>query len=454
MTQTVEWSGGREPATAQPGGARRGGGRRHTTLRVVVLCWIAVLLDGFDLVVLGASIPSMLDDDSWSLTGGQATMISTIGLVGMTIGAVAIGAMTDRLGRRRVLVFSVLGFSVFTLGLGLPVSVPVFALLRFLGGVALGGALPTAISLVTEFRPAGKAGSASTTVMTGYHVGAVLTALLAMFLIDAAGWHWMFVAGAVPGLVLGTVLWLFLPESPQYLRAAGRPDEAADVAASYGLSLTEPVEDAVGAAGTAAEVANPVRTLLGPTYRRNTLAIWGTSFMGLLLVYGLNTWLPEIMRQADYDLGSSLSFLLVANIGAVVGLVIAGQLSDRWSPRRTSLMWFAASAVFLALLAVRMPLLAIYAAIFLTGVFVFSSQVLVYAFTGENHPSSVRATAMGFSAGVGRLGAIFGPIMGGMLASAGLAYPWGFFAFAAVGALGAVIFACSRTLAPHQRDAA
>jgi MFS family permease len=290
--------------------------------------------------------------------------------------------------------------------------------------------------------------------MTGYHVGAVLTALLAMFLIDAAGWHWMFVAGAVPGLVLGTVLWLFLPESPQYLRAAGRPDEAADVAASYGLSLTEPVEDAAGAPGTAAEVANPVRTLLSPTYRRNTLAIWGTSFMGLLLVYGLNTWLPEIMRQADYDLGSSLSFLLVANIGAVVGLVIAGQLSDRWSPRRTSLLWFAASAVFLALLAVRMPLLAIYAAIFLTGVFVFSSQVLVYAFTGENHPSSVRATAMGFSAGVGRLGAIFGPIMGGMLASAGLAYPWGFFAFAAVGALGAVIFACSRTLAPHQRDAA
>lgn len=450
MTQTVEWSGGREPATAQPGGARPGG-RRHSTLRVVVLCWIAVLLDGFDLVVLGASIPSMLDDDSWSLTGGQATMISTIGLVGMTIGAVAIGAMTDRLGRRRVLVFSVLGFSVFTLGLGLPVSVPVFALLRFLGGVALGGALPTAISLVTEFRPAGKAGSASTTVMTGYHVGAVLTALLAMFLIDAAGWHWMFVAGAVPGLLLGAVLWLFLPESPQYLRAAGRPDEAADVAASYGLSLTEPVEDAAGAA---AEVANPVRTLLGPTYRRNTLAIWGTSFMGLLLVYGLNTWLPEIMRQADYDLGSSLSFLLVANIGAVVGLVIAGQLSDRWSPRRTSLLWFAASAVFLALLAIRMPLLAIYAAIFLTGVFVFSSQVLVYAFTGENHPSSVRATAMGFSAGVGRLGAIFGPIMGGMLASAGLAYPWGFFAFAAVGAIGAVIFAFSRTLAPHQRDAA
>jgi AAHS family benzoate transporter-like MFS transporter len=156
------------------------------------------------------------------------------------------------------------------------------------------------------------------------------------------------------------------------------------------------------------------------------------------------------MRQADYDLGSSLSFLLVANVGAVVGLLIAGAVADRWSPRRTSLLWFTASAVFLALLAVRLPLVAIYMVLFLTGVFVFSSQVLVYAFTAENHPSSVRATAMGFSAGVGRIGAIAGPVLGGSLASAGLAYPWGFFVFAVVGLVGALIFATSRTL--HHRN--
>ncbi|WP_291475269.1 aromatic acid/H+ symport family MFS transporter [Corynebacterium sp.] len=431
------------PSGRSGGAGRDGTVRRRSTVGVVVLCWLAVLLDGFDLVVLGTTVPSMLDDTDWSLSGSQATMITTIGLVGMTIGALTIGALTDRLGRRRVLTLSVLGFSVFTLGLGVPIGVAGFAVLRFLGGVALGGALPTAISLVTEFRPHGKAGSASTTVMTGYHVGAVLTALLAMFLIDAAGWHAMFIAGAVPGIVLAAVLWYFLPESPHYLRLVGRTDEADRIAESYGLSTGDAIDATLGEEATG---HNAVATLLSPAFRRNSLAIWGTSFMGLLLVYGLNTWLPQIMREADYDLGSSLSFLLVANVGAVVGLVLAGAVSDRWSPRKTSVLWFVASAVFLALLAVRMPLVAIYVALFLTGVFVFSSQVLVYAFTGENHPASVRATAMGFSAGIGRLGAITGPILGGTLSSAGVAYPWGFFAFAAVGLAGAVIFSFSRTL--------
>lgn len=194
-----------------------------------------------------------------------------------------------------------------------------------------------------------------------------------------------------------------------------------------------------------------MNVLLGPTFRRNTLAIWGTSFIGLLLVYGMNTWLPQIMRDADCDLGNSLAFLMVLNIGAVVGLLISGRVADKYSPRKTSLVWFVASAVFLALHAVKLPLVALYIMIFLTGVF-FCSQVLISGFVGENHPSSVRASAMGLSAGVGRLGAISGPMLGGLLVAQGLAYPWGFFAFAIVGLIGAAIFSTSRTLKTRGED--
>jgi AAHS family benzoate transporter-like MFS transporter len=137
---------------------------------------------------------------------------------------------------------------------------------------------------------------------------------------------------------------------------------------------------------------------------------------------------------------------MVLNVGAVVGLVIAGRVADIRSPRSTALIWFLFSAVFLALLAIRLPLVGLYIIVFLTGVFVFSSQILIYAFTGENHPSSTRATAMGFSAGIGRLGAISGPLLGGILVTAEAAYPWGFFAFAIVGLAGALIFFTSRTL--------
>lgn len=418
----------------------------RSTAFVTVLCWIAVLLDGFDLVVLVTTLPSMLDDPAWDLSGAQATQISTIGLIGMTIGALLIGFLTDKLGRRKVLISAVFLFSVFTMFLAFTTHVGWFSLWRFLAGAGLGGALPTAISLVTEFRSGRKAGSASTTLMTGYHVGAVLTALLGMFLIDAAGWHSMFIAGAVPGLILAPVLYLMLPESPAYLRIKGQVEQAEAIERSHGLQVDTEMDELQEQ--REGENTGGIAALLKPTFRLNTIAIWGTSFMGLLLVYGLNTWLPQIMREADYDLGNSLAFLMVLNIGAVVGLFVAGRVSDVHSPRKTALIWFIFSAVFLALLAIRLPLVGLYVIVFLTGVFVFSSQVLIYAFVGENHPSSTRATAMGFSAGIGRLGAISGPLLGGVMVTAGIAYPWGFFAFAVVGLLGFAIFSMSSTLRP------
>jgi AAHS family benzoate transporter-like MFS transporter len=452
MTLTTDHQDNQDP-TVPTGGASRSSVQRGPTRRsagwVIALCWIVVMLDGFDLVVLGAALPAMLDDTALGLTGSQATMLTTVGLVGLAIGGLTIGTLTDKIGRRRVLVLSVFGFSLFTLFLALPVGVFLFAAFRFISGIFLGGALPTAISMVGEFSRRGKTGSATTTVMTGYHIGAVATALLAMFLIDAAGWHAMFIAGAVPGLILGVVLLKALPESPHFLRSVDHDAEADRIAATYDLAT----DDAIDAThGQEATDHNTVRALLAPAFRRNTAAIWGASFMGLLLVYGLNTWLPQIMREADYDLGSSLSFLLVLNLGAIVGLFLAGHVADRWSPRRTSVLWFTVGAVFLALLAVKMPLIVIYAVIFLTGVFVFSSQVLVYAFVSENHPSSIRATAMGFASGVGRLGAIAGPLVSGTLVSAGLAYPWGFFVFAIVGLAGALIFFTSRTLNHSSQD--
>lgn len=428
--------------TVAPAGSRPSAPR--STFMVTLLCWIAVLLDGFDMVVIGAVLPSMIEDPAWQVTAAEGTQIVTAGLIGMTIGALAIGTLTDRLGRRWVMIGSVFAFSVLTLGMGFADSVFMLMLLRFLAGVGLGGCLPTAISMVTEFRGRAKAGSSTTTVMTGYHVGAVLTALLAILMIADFGWHSLFIVGAVPGIILAPLMIWLLPESPQYLLAKGRVAEAEAIAAEYGMELSDTLDLQAAEEAQSDKQRSSLASLLTPKYRRNSLAVWGASFMGLLLVYGLNTWLPQIMRAADYDLGNSLGFLLVLNVGAVVGLLIAGRVSDIRSPRKTGLVWFLTAAVFLALMAIKLPLLGLYAVVFATGVFVFSAQNLVYAFVGENHPSNMRATAMGFSAGIGRLGAISGPILGGLLISLGLAHPWGFFAYAAVGVLGAVLFSFTR----------
>jgi AAHS family benzoate transporter-like MFS transporter len=418
---------------------------------VATLCWLAVLLDGFDLVVLGAVLPSLLDYRPWGLTPSSASLIGTVGLVGMTIGALTIGTLTDVLGRRKALIGAVASFSFFTLLCAFAPGPEIFGTLRFLAGLGLGGCLPTAIAMVNEFTRGGRGGRATTTVMTGYHVGAVATAGLAIAVIPHLGWRAMFVLGALPALVLIPLMLRRLPESASYLLAHGRRAEAEAVAAGYGLDL-EPVPASAGETtptSVPSATANPVRVLFSRGFLRTSISIWVTSFMGLLLVYGLNTWLPQIMRVAGYDLGAALAFLLVLNVGAVVGLLVAGRVADRVGARTAGIAWFAAAAVFLALLSVKVPLGGIYVMVFLAGVFVFSAQVLVYAFTSANHPPQVRATALGWSAGVGRLGAICGPILGGAVLAAGVAVPWGFYAFAVVGALGAVALSVSRVRRPE-----
>jgi MFS transporter, AAHS family, benzoate transport protein len=404
---------------------------------VAALCWTAVLLDGFDLVVVGTVIPALTQPEEWGLSPSGATFVVTIGLVGMTIGALTIGALTDVIGRRKALIGAVTSFSLLTLLCALAPNAGVFGLLRFLAGIGLGGCLPTAIALVNEFTRH-KAGRATTTMMTGYHVGAVLTAALAIAVVEPVGWRWMFVIGAAPALVVVPLMVRHLPESPAYLIAHGRRPEAEQIARAHGLELEAAPPLETGATAT-------VRTLFTGGRLRTTLALGVTSFMGLLLVYGLNSWLPTIMREADYDLGAALAFLLVLNVGAIVGLLVAGTFAERVGPRTAGIVWFAAGAVFLALLSVRLPIAGIYVMVFLTGCFVFSAQVLVYAFTSANHPPQVRATALGWSAGVGRVGAITGPVIGGALLSAGYAFPWGFYVFAVVGALGALALAVTRT---------
>jgi MFS family permease len=298
--------------------------------------------------------------------------------------------------------------------------------LRFLAGLGLGACLPTALAFMSEHAKQGRGGSAVTRMMTGYHVGAVLTALLALWLVDAYGWESMFVVGGVVGLLTLPVMWAKLPESTTFLEAV--------------------------AARERGEVATPVRSadVVKGRYLKVSIGLWVASFMGLLLVYGLNTWLPKIMGEAGYSIKAGTALLLVLNVGAVIGLLIAGGISDSRGNKPTVLLWFGLAAIFLALLSIKLESsLLVYAAVLLTGIFVFSAQVLVYAFVGHLYPPEVRGTALGMAAGIGRVGAIVGPFLGGAMVTAGIAYPWGFYAFAVAALLAVLALA---TVPAHIRE--
>ena len=380
-----------------------------TTARLtMLLCWIAVVLDGFDLVVLGALIPTLTGGGTPFMTTAEATAVSTLSLVGMTLGAISTGALTARLGRRRVMITTVFSFSLFTLACAFAQSWISLAAFRILAGMGLGACLPTAMSLVAGVAK-GRPGTATTTLMTGYHVGAVSTALLALLLLPEPGWRAMFVAGAVPGFVLSIALYLWLPA-----------EEPVRVAAVAGKSPTSAAE------------------LLSPERRMQTLAICATSFLGLILVYGLNTWLPQLMIAAGYDLAGGLRLLLLMNAGAIFGLLVSGRVGDRIGLKSATICWFAVGGVLLAALSVKMAPWLLNPVVFLTGSIVFSAQVLVYAHTSAAHPEDLRAAALGWAAGIGRIGAIMGPLIGGTLVTFGIGHPWGFYVFAAIGGLAAM----------------
>ena len=171
----------------------------------VLLAWLAVALEGYDLVVLGAILPTLSAD--WGLSGNDGSLLSTVGLVGVAIGAVAVGTASDRFGRRPTLLACVASFSVLTV---LCTVVPGFGallVLRFLAGLGLGGCLPVALTLAAEYARPGSSGASVTRLMTGYHVGAVVTALLAIPIVEDHGWRPMFLIGGVLGLVALPLMW-------------------------------------------------------------------------------------------------------------------------------------------------------------------------------------------------------------------------------------------------------
>jgi AAHS family benzoate transporter-like MFS transporter len=378
----------------------------------VVLCWLAVALDGFDLVVIGAVIPTISESGDLGFTDASLTTASTMGLVGVGIGAVLIGPVTDRLGRRVTLITCIAWFSVLTIAVAFAPNVGTFITLRLLAGLGLGACLPIALTFMSEYSPARRNGTAMTRVMTGYHVGAVVTALLALWVIDAWGWQAMFVIGGVAGLLVLPFMWAKLPESETFLEVRKE------------------------------KPTGRMTDVLKGGYLRVSLGLWVASFMGLLLVYGLNTWLPKMMSDAGYSIKAGTGLLLLLNLGAVIGLLVAGAISDARGNKPTVLVWFGLAAVFLALLSIKMQNeLLVYAAVLLTGIFVFSAQVLVYAFVGHLYPPEIRGTALGLAAGIGRVGAIVGPSITGALVTAGIAYPWGFYVFAGAALLAVVALA-------------
>ncbi|GAA1256731.1 aromatic acid/H+ symport family MFS transporter [Arthrobacter pascens] len=369
-----------------------------------------VVFDGYDLIVYGTVQASLINDTGWGLTKATAGTVGSMAFVGMMIGAIFAGRMSDTWGRRRTILGCAILFSVFTILCAFAPNAPVFGGLRLLAGIGLGGLVPSANALVAELVPAKWRSTIATLMMSGVPIGGSIAALVGIPLIPAFGWPVMFLIAVIALLVVIPVGLRYLPETLPPVRAG---DEAKEPA-GFGSLLRAPF--------LGMSVLFAIATLV-------TLFAW----------YGLGTWLPNLMQLAGYNLGSALTFALALNLGAVAGSVITAWAGTRFGPIPTAIAAAAVAAVALVVLVAGPPVTVVYLMLVLAGIGTHGTQCLVIAAVASHYPPHLRGTALGWALGVGRIGAVAAPQVGGLLLAAGLGVNSNFLAFAGAAAVAAIL---------------
>jgi|TARA_R110002072_G_scaffold303052_1_gene492299 AAHS family benzoate transporter-like MFS transporter len=415
---------------------------------VMALCALLLIFDGYDLFIYGVVLPSIMQE--WGLTPLQAGALGSYALFGMMFGALAFGTLADKIGRKKGIAICFALFSSATIINGFASNPTEFGICRFIAGLGCGGLMPNAVALMNEYAPKRLRSTLVAVMFSGYSVGGMLAAGVGIYMLPRFGWESMFFAAALPLLLLPLILWK-LPESVGFLVRQGRHEQARAVLQKIqpGLQIEATdqllMSDSKGKGVAVFELFRDGRAL-------RTLCLWLAFFCCLLMVYALSSWLPKLMANAGYSLGSSLSFLLALNFGGMAGAILGGWLGDRFNLNKVVVGFFVAAAVSISLLGFKSPTPLLYGLIFIAGATTIGTQILLYAGAAQFYGLSIRSTGLGWASGIGRNGAIVGPLLGGALMGINLPLQLNFMAFAIPGAIAALAMCVFAISAKRQRS--
>lgn len=379
-------------------------------LRILITCFIVMLLDGFDMQVIGLALPALARD--WGLSPKDFGLALTAGPAGMVIGAAFLGPLADRYGRKRPVIAAVIVFGLFTILAAVTRTPAALAATRFVMGLGLGGVIPNIVALSAEYVPERHRGTLSTLTYTGVPLGALMSGLFGAWLIPLYGWQSVFFIGGLVPLAIAVYAIFTLPESIRFIAAkSGRSSEALSIIRkiapdvqlpdTVSFTLHETQQQKTGISG----LFGPGRTI--PTVLL-TLVFVANTFG----VYFFMSWLPVLMKQSGLSLKFALLSTVLLNGGGALGTAVLGNLIDRFGVFRVMAASYFIGA--LAIIAVGLgggPLLLI-PAIFITGTCMMGAQCAMYAAVAIVYPTAIRATGVGTTMGWGRLGSIIGPIVG------------------------------------------
>ena len=387
-------------------------------IRVAILCALAQGFDGYDISAIGMAAPSL--SHAWNVPPAAFASAFVMSNVGVMVGALASGPAGDRLGRKPVILTSLLFLGVFSFATAYAGSILMLAFLRFMTGIGIGALMPSTVALTSDYAPDRLRATVTMWVFAGNPLGGFLGGQLIAALLPIFGWQVIFhIGGALP-LLLFPVLLLWLPESPRFLLTRGRRSPAAlRIFARMGIDP---------AAGPVQQIdvarSNPIRALFADGYALRTVLFWIMFFASLLSLYLIGFWLPTVLHLEGLSPADSVFASSLYGAGGALSVLVLGPLVTSFGLERILTICLACGVVVIAAVALgHLPYLVLLAAIFVMGICVVGGQLGANGLSAAKYPARMRTTGVGWALGIGRLGGIFGPGLGGFLLAQGWQAP-------------------------------
>ncbi|HHG9064046.1 TPA: MFS transporter [Citrobacter freundii] len=384
---------------------------------IIVLGFLVLAIDGFDTAAMGYIAPTLSAD--WGIKKQDLGPVLSAALLGLSFGALLAGPISDRMGRKRVLVFSCLFFGLASLGTAYAQTLNMLTFWRFLTGLGLGAAMPNAITLVSEFAPKRCRSMAINTMYCGFPLGAAGGGVISSWLIPNYGWHSVLLAGAIAPLALTVLLVLFLPESVKYLVHRGKGvAQVKRIAQRFMSGSLEQVTQFYLDEDRVTVKKGSVAQLFSMPWLPGTLMLWMTYFMGLVIYYVLLSWMPTLMLGMGYPLAESAWLTSLFTFGGTAGILLAGWLMDRWEAHKVVSLGFILTMLFALALGFEHNHIILFGAlIFLMGITMNGAQSRLQTLAATFYPTHCRATGIAWMQGVGRFGGVAGTMMSAQLLS-------------------------------------
>ncbi len=393
---------------------------------MLIMTAIVLIFDGYDVFIYGALLPKLMEE--WQIDAITAGALGSYALFGMMFGAFIFGALADKFGRKNTIIACLVLFSITTFFNGFATNPTEFGIYRFIAGLGMGGVMPNAVALITEYAPKRMKNMLVTIMFSGYAVGGMMAAGLGIILIPQFGWPSVFFVGIAP-LVLLPLFIVYMPDSPAFLIKGNKQKTLVRVAKALNPSGEYSLEDRFTMEDHHIEKGH-FTDLFKNNRFFTTILFWVAFFCCLLLVYAITGWLPKLMMKAGFPLGSSLTLLLVLSIGSIFGALLGGYLADKYSPRKTLMVFFVMAAISISLLGQLNSFIILNLFVAIAGATTIGTQIVLYAFVAQNYPTSIKSTGIGWASAVGRTGAIFGPMLGGVLVAQNVSLTTNFVVFA------------------------